>query len=131
MTPALLRRFWLPPALYLSLIFVLSSLSQPPVPPGISGDSLHYPEYAVLGLLLARAIHASLGRVRPAVAALAALALSVLWGATDEFHQAFVPWRVPDLRDLAHDAAGAAAVAGLWLAVTLWWRRNRRRASEA
>lgn len=124
---ALLWRFWLPPALYLSLIFVLSSLSQPPIPARFSGDFLHYPEYFLLAFLLARAIHASLGSVRPVASALLAFACSALWGVTDEFHQAFVPGRVPDLRDLTHDAVGAAVGTGLWLAVTLWMKRPGRR----
>jgi VanZ family protein len=128
MKAAQLWRFWLPPFLYLALIFVLSSLSQPPIPPGISGDSLHFPEYAILGFLLARAFHSALGFQKPALSAFLALACSVLWGATDEFHQAFVPGRVPDLGDLAHDAIGATVGMCGWLA-WLWWRRraDRRR----
>jgi len=37
----------------------------------------------------------------------AALLLSVCYGITDEFHQAFVPGRHPDIWDLIRDSTGA------------------------
>jgi len=119
------RRFalyWLPVLLYVILIFILSGMSAPPVPAGISGDSLHYPEFAVLALLLARAFQGgSPGLARPSHL-LWALSLSVLFGATDEFHQAFVPDRVPDVRDWLHDGIGSAAGLFLW-GIWRWTRR--------
>ncbi len=114
------RRFlvyWLPPILYLGLIFGLSSMSAPPVPKGINQDMLHYPEYAVLGFLLARALQ--YGKPgRPSFLILAsAVAFCTAWGASDELHQAFVPGRVPDINDWLHDIIGAfagAAAYGVW-----------------
>lgn len=49
---------------------------------------------------------------------LLAIGLTIAAGVVDEVHQAFVPGRVPDLWDLAADAAGAviAVVAVRWLA---------------
>ena len=44
---------------------------------------------------------------------LLAVLLTVAYGLTDEVHQSFVPGRTPELRDLAADALGAAAGAGL------------------
>ncbi len=116
-----LALYWLAPALYLVLIFALSGMSRPPVPPGVDSNLLHYPEYAVLGLLFARALQgerrgrASLG------ALLAAVGLCAFWGATDEIHQAFVPGRVPDPLDWWHDVVGAAAGAALWGIWKAWW----------
>ncbi len=37
-----------------------------------------------------------------------AVALCVLYGITDEFHQSFVPGRTPDVMDIRNDAIGAA-----------------------
>jgi hypothetical protein len=56
----------------------------------------HLAEYAVLGLLLGRAI------VRRTLAAVAGIA----YAGTDELHQHFVPGRQAALRDVAIDAAG-------------------------
>ncbi len=106
---------WLPPVAYLAVIFALSSMSHAPVPKFISQDLLHYPEYALLGLLLARALHGSWDR--PPTLSLMALALllTAFFGATDEIHQAFVPNRLPDLVDLGRDVIGGMA------GVVLWW----------
>jgi VanZ family protein len=119
------RRFalyWLPVLLYVVLIFILSGMSAPPVPSGFPGDALHYPEFAVLAFLLARALQGSApGFARPRHL-LWAFVLSVLFGATDEFHQAFVPDRVPDVRDWLHDGIGSAAGVFFW-GVWRWIRR--------
>ena len=119
-------RYWLPPAAYLGLIFLLSSLPQPPVPSAIPSDLLHYPEYAVLGFLLARAFYAAFGFRAAAGAVLLSVLCSTAWGITDEFHQAFVPNRVPELQDLARDAIGAGVGVCLWLAWRAWRARRGR-----
>jgi len=108
-------RPWVPVVLYAGLVFWLSSQSSPLpfLPEGIwSYDKLlHASEYAVLGLLLARALRA--GGLSPARAFLGALLLGSLFGASDELHQSFVPSRSCDPRDWAADTAGAAAGAVL------------------
>jgi VanZ family protein len=121
-TRSVFLRFWLPVLLYTSLIFVLSSMSHPPIPSGISGDSLHYPEYATLAFLLARALQGNRSGVARPSYLLGAFVLSILFGATDEFHQAFVPDRVPDVQDWLHDGIGAAVGAFSW-AIWRWIRR--------
>jgi VanZ family protein len=100
---------WLPVAAWCLLVFLLSSYPlrvDIGVVPG--GDkTAHLGEYAVLGFLLARALR----RTRPALGAGAVVAgaalLGALYGASDEFHQAFVPQRTASLGDLAADFAGA------------------------
>jgi VanZ family protein len=98
-------------ALWAALIFWASSQPNPfPfVPEGIlSRDKLlHAAAYAVLAGLLGAALAArGLGEGR--AVALAAL-LAAAYGASDEWHQSFVPGRRADLADLAADAAGAIA----------------------
>jgi VanZ family protein len=85
----------------------------------------HLTEYAVLALLVWRARRKPVrSDPRPwewSVAA-AALWVAVLYAATDEFHQTFVPSREGCLRDVFIDSTGA--IAGLTL---LWllgrWRK--------
>jgi VanZ family protein len=103
---------WAPVAAQLLLIFALSSASQLPAPPGrLSDKQAHAIAYAVLALLLCRALAggrlSGLTAGRVVVAAL----LTVAYGATDEWHQSFVPGRQSDVADLYADAMGAALAA--------------------
>ncbi len=87
-------------ALYMAAIFALSSL--PGSAAGIPHpwDKLaHFLEYAGLGYLLGR------GSGRPGLS----LLFAALYGASDEFHQGFVPGREASALDWAADLVGAAA----------------------
>jgi VanZ family protein len=78
----------------------------------------HVTEYAILTLLAFRAFQHG----RPNLqwkAALGALTLSIAYAATDELHQAMVPYRTASVRDVLIDSLGAAIVAGL--AATWFW----------
>ena len=98
---------WAPVAVYMAIIFYLSSLSQPTLPPG--GDkSWHLVGYVGFGLVLARAFAGGFLRRVAGRAALLAIALGVAYAASDEIHQMFVPGRTADLADLAVDAVGVA-----------------------
>ncbi len=94
---------WLPVVLWAGLIFGLSSV--PNLGTGLGTWDLvlrkiaHFGEYAVLGLLLARAV----GR-RPL-----ALAAGVAYAASDELHQHFVAGRHAAVRDVLIDSAGVLA----------------------
>lgn len=63
----------------------------------------HMAEYAILFLLYAHALRVS-GAKRPF---LTAFILSLLYAATDEFHQGFTAERSPMLSDVGIDAIGA------------------------
>jgi VanZ family protein len=99
---------WAPVITYLVAIFVVSSMPQPPEMPGGVGDkSLHGLAYAVLGVLLVRALSGGdWARVTGRVV-FVAIVLATAYGITDELHQAFVPGRSPDPRDVVADAVGA------------------------
>jgi len=87
----------------------------------------HLMEYAILALLLWRALHLSKNNLPdwswPKVGG--TLLIVFLYAATDEFHQSFVPTRTAHVSDVFIDTAGGAL--GLLL---LWcfshWRNGRR-----
>jgi VanZ family protein len=103
--------YWIPVAAY---FWVIWSLSARPnlVPPDIlfTGDKVyHFLEYFGLGLLLTRAFRATLpGRQLGPVVWLS-MVCGVLIGASDEYHQSFVPGRDMNGYDLLADAAGLLA----------------------
>ena len=91
---------WLPVVAWAALIFILSSI--PDLGTGLGGWDLalrkiaHAAEYAVLGVLLLRAV----GKELPAAA------IGIAYAVTDEVHQAFVPGRQGAVLDVLIDAVG-------------------------
>ncbi|MEJ2422747.1 MAG: VanZ family protein [Acidobacteriota bacterium] len=121
---------WGPPVLYLSLIFALSSMSNPPVPAWVDQNLLHYPEYALLAFLVIRAFQGTWTRMGALPLSILALGFTTIWGATDELHQAFVPRRVPDPLDWWHDIIGATAGILIWWGWHFIWSRRSSRPSS-
>ena len=118
---------WGPVVLYMAAIFAVQSMPQPPAPPGLDDKTQHFLAYGGLGLVTLRATSggavAGLG-VGPA---LTAWAITTLYGASDEYHQSFVPGRSPDVFDLCADAIGAATAIGAgWLSGILLRSRRAR-----
>jgi VanZ family protein len=106
-------RLWLPVVAYMALIFFLSSLPHPDEQlPKILfeklGDKLlHVIEYAVLGILFYRAFRRAAGPFAAEYAVVLAVVAASVYGATDEMHQAFVPFRTSTWSDWIADTAGA------------------------
>ena len=104
---------WLPVIAWAALIFALSSV--PHLSSGLGTWDLvlrkcaHATEYAVLGLLLVRAV----GRELPALFA------GIVYAAGDELHQHFVAGRHSSPVDVAIDALGVT------LGVVAWTRARR------
>jgi len=77
----------------------------------------HVTEYAVLALLLWRALRSIPVLRAKTLIVLAAVVLGcALFAATDEFHQTFVKSRTPSVRDVLLDIAGA--ILGLLIGVS-------------
>jgi VanZ family protein len=112
---------WAPVILQMAVIFGASSLSDPGplLPPAVSDKAAHALGYALLTFLMIRAIAG--GRIEGVtwLRALLAVVLTVLYGASDEFHQRFVPGRTSDLLDLRADAIGACAGVLAWYVLRL------------
>jgi VanZ family protein len=91
----------------MAAIFYVSSLSQPPLPPGFGDKPSHSLAYTGLAVTIVRALVRGLPARVGAGAGLGAVLLTIAYGVTDEFHQSFVPGRSMDVYDLFADAIGA------------------------
>jgi VanZ family protein len=96
----------------MGLIFVISSFEVEV--PGIQhvplrDKGIHFVEYAVLGWLCAAASSRTWPSASSWRTAVFAVFVSVLWGLSDEIHQALVPGRSPELADVIADLVGSTA----------------------
>jgi VanZ family protein len=98
------------------LIYSMSSLQQLPQTPGPFTDKhWHALEYGGFAVLWARALAGGRWTGLSARVCATAVGASLLYAATDEWHQAYVPGRDSSRWDLLADAVGAsAAAAGLY-----------------
>jgi VanZ family protein len=83
----------------------------------IVGSVAHFLEYALLGLLMLRALAPPAGTPEPSTLPQAAFFASLAYALLDEVHQIFVPNRSFELIDLTLDALGIAL--GIWLYLRL------------
>ena len=135
-------RYWLPPALWMAVIVMLSSdvgsaeqtehwivpilrLLAPGATPtqlhalhGLVRKAGHLTEYALLAALWYRAFVGA-RRLRPWTAAAVAFVICLVWAILDEAHQSFEPSRTASIRDVAIDSIGALLAV---LVATLGWR---------
>jgi VanZ family protein len=98
----------------MTIVFFFSSLSR-------LGRASRFPDwishpvaYAVGSVLFCRALGDGRGRPLGVGAAVAGTLLATLYGATDEYHQSFVPGRTSDPADVAKDFVGAAAASFIY-----------------
>ena len=121
-------KYWAPPLLYMGLIFGISSMEQPPLPmpefEWFTIDKLyHFVEYAILGGLLALAFAKAPPRGFRAKWGWGAAALiAILYGASDEWHQTFVPGRLATVADWVADVIGT--IVGV-LSIYLYYQRRK------
>ena len=114
MNRTLLR--WLPALLWATGIFILSAWSSPPKMDKVlpmADKAVHWTLFSVQCWLIARALGPKLSL--PATVVLA-IVLASAYGATDEFHQRYVPNRTCDFMDWVADTLGASAAAAAFYA---------------
>ncbi len=103
--------------MYMAGIFIVSAMPDPPMPGNLPDRSLHEAAYFGLVVLVIRALAGGRWSGVTATRLTVAWVITVVYGATDEWHQSLVPTRHAELRDLAADAIGAflgAIVVGAW-----------------
>ena len=121
---------WLPPFMWMGVIFVASAQ---PTLPSVTGwwdvllkKTMHALAYAVLAGLILRALRGHWSDDR--LTRLVSIGLAIAYALSDEYHQTFVPGRHGNLIDVAVDTVGIAG------AMVLDGRRlkaRRRGAEEA
>jgi VanZ family protein len=123
-----LARNWLPPLAWMGMIYYLSAQSNLPGPPDPWLNTLlkkgaHFGVYAGRAFWWWRALRSaretSPSRLSNGAVLALAFILTVLYAASDEFHQSFTPERHPSPWDVLIDAAGATAALGL----LSFWKR--------
>ena len=108
----------------MAVIFTASSMTSPFIPAG--GDkSWHAVGYLGLAVVVVRGLAGGLPRRITWRTAVVAVLVSVLYGASDEVHQMFVPGRTAAWDDLLADAVGACVGASLCWAWGIIWRISR------
>jgi len=120
-TPRVRALRWAVVIVWAAVIFGASSLHGSQVP-GRFGPLAHFTEYAVLGVLVFRALRLDRRAVHSAGAA---VLIASVYGISDELHQALVPGRMPDPADWAIDTAGA--IIGVLVLLILARAGGRRR----
>jgi VanZ family protein len=111
-------RYWLPALIWAGGLFLLSAL--PPIVPGekkvgfVGLDKWsHLAAYGLLAALILWPLRRH-HHLTPSKAALLAAVLAAAYGATDEWHQSFIPYRYCTLGDWTADALGAILLAAVW-----------------
>ena len=105
-----LLRYWGPPLLWMIVIFFLSSRESTQVSDVYTWNfiffkSLHVIEYAALYFLLFRAILQNNTKMKKK-AWIMAFVVAMIYAASDEIHQTFVPTREGKVRDVGIDTIG-------------------------
>lgn len=120
--PFLLRGLSL--LLWMIVIFFFSSLPGSENPSGptllyyLERKGAHVTEYAILMLLAMRFASLLFPRISLRKILLMAGAFSILYGATDEWHQSFVPYRGAKMSDVMIDGLGILLSGSLILLVS-------------
>lgn len=126
---AIFVRYYLPALIWASVIFYFSSLPSARVTQfslGFDDLILHFAEYALLGFLLGLAFLHPSERHRWQWVVLACL-VGILYGASDEIHQSFVPGRHATVSDFLADSIGTITGTALYV----WWRSRQQRLASA
>ena len=100
--------YWFPVLFYCLIIFIQSSYPTLKEIPRIAyaDKLLHFASYALLGVLFLRGFRSSkFGNENKLIMA-ASILLTGLYGASDELHQYYIPYRIGNIWDALFDLLG-------------------------
>lgn len=109
-------RLWLPLVVYMGVIIYFSSLSNPVnrFKLVLGADKLvHFFEYMILGILITRALIGSFTVKNKKKLFIPILLIGIIFSASDELHQYFVPNRSMELGDFIADLLGVVTGSSL------------------
>jgi VanZ family protein len=117
-----ITKYWLLVCIYAAFIFILSSMSHPPSPPGTSNiPSFEIIEHLFLyfgfGLVLYLAMNHSNNHFFRKYRIQMTVLIGTLYGITDEIHQLFVPFREASVLDVVVDGCGVVLALSLILLI--------------
>ncbi len=112
-------RYQLPVLLWMAFIFTLSSVPRTNVPNLFPyfHIAVHFTEYSVLSFLCARAVNHYYPDWNFARISVMALAITILFAVSDEWHQTFVPGRTGRISTVFSDSIYAVLGAGLFMLI--------------
>lgn len=117
------RHYWVPALLYALFIFAMSSRSYSMQnPPSFSTNLFHPLEYAALAIFFCAVGYPVLLKIGAYPLVTRVVLGGILYGASDEIHQAFVAGRTASSVDLMLDLAGLVAGCGVFLTAR-WLQR--------
>jgi len=110
-------RLWSPVFLCAVFIFCFSSIKGKDVPPlfPYADVFFHFTVYAALAFFICRAVDKTVTSIYNSKTFFLCICLSSFYGASDEFHQIFVPGRSASFIDLLTDSIASIAGAILYL----------------
>ena len=123
----LLALHWAPAALTMAIIWILSSMSHPPIDVSslpFRDRGAHFLSFGSVAFWVAHGTMATVPRAHAIRVVCFAVLAAALWGLLDEIHQTFVPGRSPDIVDLFADTLGAILGASLRAMARLVWPRT-------
>ncbi|RPI29126.1 MAG: VanZ family protein [Acidobacteria bacterium] len=123
-------KYWMPAVFVALFIFFMSGSSNPPGADLAPDYVAHFLVYGFFALTLLWGVTRGLKKEITFSRAAVSFFISSAYSATDEFHQSFVPHRLPSWSDILADTVGAACFL-LVVLVFAWVRRRRRPACEA
>lgn len=103
-------KYWLPIIIWMGVIFLFSNRPSITTVDFFLGDfllkkSAHLIEYAILGILMFRALLDI--KIERKKALIISIIFASIYGMTDEFHQLFIAGRTSTIRDVIIDTIGA------------------------